>query len=118
MFGVPVTGKIAAMKRLLNTLLIVSITLSAIAFATLNDSPAALNLFFWQTTERSLATWLILSFLIGLSIGGMLVYLNMWFTLRRKIRAKRQQETRHTATTEASAKSQADQEPPAAIAHD
>ena len=118
MFGVPGTGKIAAMKRLFNTLLIVSVTLLAITFAILNDSPAALNLFFWQTTERSLATWLILSFLIGLSIGGLLVYLNMWFNLRRKIRAKRQQETRQTATTEAQAESHAGQESPAAIAHE
>ena len=74
------------MKRLLNILLIISITLMAVLFATLNDTRVVLNLLFWQPTEQSLASWLLISFLLGLCIGGLLVYLNMWFSLRRKIR--------------------------------
>ena len=106
------------MKRVFNTLLIVSIALLAIVFATLNDSRVALDLFFWPPAERSLATWLIISFLLGLTIGGLLVYLNMWFNLRRKIRLHQQQQNREAATRVASTTADSGQETPAAISHD
>ena len=101
------------MKRFFNILLIVSIALLAIlviAFASLNDSQVTLNLFFFDTAERSLAIWLILTFLIGLCLGGFLVYLNMWFNLRRQIRAHRREHSRQAANVHSPVKPGPDQE--------
>ena len=106
------------MKSWFNIVLIVSIVLLAILFASANNTQVALDLFFWPPLELSIASWLIIAFLTGLSIGGCLVYLNMWFGLRRKIRAHRQQASADKAAGQALSVTDSDQERPAAIAHD
>jgi uncharacterized integral membrane protein len=106
------------MKRSLNAFLIASIVLLSILFASLNKTHVALDLVFWPPIELSIASWLIIAFLIGLSVGGLLVYLNMWFSLRRKIRAHRQQSSTDNTPEPASPVAESERELPAAITHD
>lgn len=98
------------MKRLFNILLIAVIVLLAILFASINNSQVSLDLVFWPPIELSIASWLIIAFLVGLSIGGLLVYLNMWFSLRRKIRAQRQQSVTDNKVGQALSVAASDQE--------
>jgi uncharacterized integral membrane protein len=105
------------MKRFLNLLLIVVVALAAILFATLNDSRASLDLFFIQTADRPLTVWLIISFALGLLIGGSLVYMNMWFGLRRRIREHRREQAQQ-AESRPTEVAPAEKDAPAAITHD
>ncbi len=76
--------------------LIVLIVLAVFAgfgvfFGQLNNQPVTVDLIFAQK-ELSLAVWLALSFLSGVIIAGIAVYLNMWIVVRRRVSQTRKVE--------------------------
>ncbi len=80
------------MKRLVTLLLILAFLAFGLFFGSLNESPVTVDYFFWQTSWP-LAVNLMLFFLAGVIISGLLVYLSMWVSLKRRISQLKKQQT-------------------------
>lgn len=79
------------MKRIVTLILILTFLAFGLFFGSLNDAPVTVDYFFWQTTWP-LAVNLMLFFLAGVVVSGLLVYLSMWVSLKRRIaRLKKEQ---------------------------
>lgn len=75
--------------RFLSLLFVVAIALIGAGFASLNGAPVALNLYFFNT-ELALSTALLLSVVVGASLGAMAMLLP-WLRARRSARSMRRQ---------------------------
>ncbi len=71
-------------------------------FGQLNDQPLTVDLFFFQQ-QFSTAVWLALAFLTGVVLSGALVYLNMWWVVRRRVRQTKREERTKASTALAAA---------------
>ena len=72
------------MKRIVTLILILAFLAFGLFFGSLNDVPVTVDYFFWQTSWP-LAVNLMLFFLAGVMVSGLLVYLSMWVSLKRRI---------------------------------
>jgi len=79
------------MKRLFNLIVILLIVVLAMAFGRLNSEPVTVDFFVHRVSDWPLGFWLLLSFLVGMIIAGTLVYVQLWFSLQRRLRAIRRE---------------------------
>ena len=70
---------------------------AGVFFGQLNNQPLTVDLFFFSQ-ELSTAVWLALAFLVGVVLAGALVYLNMWWVVRRRVRQTRKDEQAKAST--------------------
>lgn len=73
------------MARLATFLLVLVFVAFGLFFGTLNEEPVSIDFFFF-ILEWPLALIIMAAFLAGVLLSGSLVYLSMWFGVRRRIR--------------------------------
>jgi uncharacterized integral membrane protein len=88
------------MKRIFNFLVILVVVVLAMLFGKLNPAPVDVDFFFVPPISGwPLGFWLLLFFLIGMLLAGLLVYVQLWFSLRRRMKVmRREQQSAATAT--------------------
>jgi len=86
--------------------LIIMLVFAAVGvfFGQLNNQLLTVDLFFFSQ-EFSVAVWLALAFLTGVVLAGTLVYLNMWWVVRRRVKQTRKDEQTKASTALAKAES-------------
>ena len=80
------------MKRIFNFLIILVGVVLAMLFGKLNPAPVDVNFFFQTFPGWPLGFWLLLFFLGGMLLAGSLVYVQLWFSLRRRLRILRREQ--------------------------
>lgn len=81
------------MKRVLTLILVALIVALAMVFGKLNATPVDVDFFFHTLSGWPLGFWLLLFFLAGMILAGVLVYVQLWFSLRRRLREVKRQST-------------------------
>lgn len=80
------------MKKLLTLVLILIFAVFGLMFGSRNEVPVVVD-YLWIRTEWPLGVNLMLFFLAGVIISGLLVYLSMWVSLKRRIAALKKSHT-------------------------
>ncbi|MEM9533380.1 MAG: LapA family protein [Pseudomonadota bacterium] len=84
------------MARLATFLLVLAFVAFGLFFGTLNEQPVEVDFFFF-TLNWPLALMIMSAFLAGVLLSGSLVYLSMWFGVRRRIREMKKAQVRAEA---------------------
>ena len=74
------------MRRFLNLIVLLLVVAVALVFGKLNDGPVTVDFFVRSFDGWPLGFWLLLFFLGGMLIAGVVVYVQLWFSLRRRLR--------------------------------
>ncbi len=74
------------MKKILTLALILVFAVFGLMFGSLNDTPVMID-YLWLKTEWPLGVNLMLFFLAGVIVSGLMVYVSMWISLKRRIAA-------------------------------
>ncbi len=89
------------MSRIFTLLLVLVFVAFGLFFGTLNEVPVTVDLFFISIT-RPLALVVIAAFLAGVLLSGTMVYLSMWFGVKRRIRALKSEQAASSSKAMAS----------------
>ncbi len=92
------------MSRFLTLLLVLLFVAGGLFFGTLNESLVSVDLFFIKI-EWPLALVVMSAFLAGILVSGTLVYLSMWFGVKRRIRLLKAQQGKRSSDGKALASS-------------
>lgn len=85
------------MKWLIILIVLLAFAGFGVFFGQLNDQPVTVDLFVMQQ-EFSAAVWLALAFFSGVFLSGVMVYLNMWLVVQRRVKQARKTEQAKAST--------------------